>query len=325
MWHDTRLYFQYQISIRNVEMPQITPMLGETGNPVQVIALDSRKSEQVVSDKQYLKILQVSDLLSRHLSLADILTVFSNEIKSMVPHSSYRYVCEQLKEPVVRSGKVNLHSLHYQLTIQQMDLGKLSIYRKQPFSTNELCQFEELLCALVYPLKNALMYHSAIMSAYKDPLTGINNRAAMDKLLPREVRLAKRHDQRLALMIMDLDGFKAINDNCGHDRGDQLLQNVAHSVQACLRDTDMLFRYGGDEFVAALPHTDVQGALDVAERILGGIKQLDTEECYDAHNVGMSIGLSMLHAGDDFSRFFKRVDQALYRAKKDGKHRVIIA
>ena len=79
-------------------MPQTTPLLGEASNPVQIIALDSRKSEQVLSDKQCLKILQLSDLLSRHLSLADILKVFSKEIKALVPHGGYRYVSEQLEE-----------------------------------------------------------------------------------------------------------------------------------------------------------------------------------------------------------------------------------
>lgn len=305
-------------------MPQTTSLLGETTNPVQIVALDSRKTEQIISDKQYLKILQISDLLSRHLELKDILNVFSSEIKALVPHDSYRYVSEEFSTPV-RNGDVEVHSLHYHLTIHQNDLGELTIYRKHPFSTNELCQFEDLLCALVYPLRNALMYQSAVTSAYRDPLTKINNRAAMDKLLPREVRLAKRHDQRLAMMIMDLDGFKTINDNCGHDMGDQLLQSVAQSIQHCLRDTDMLFRYGGDEFVAALPHTDVQGSIDVAERILNSIKILAQQNCYKNIAIGMSMGLSMLHAGDDFSRFFKRVDQALYRAKRDGKHRVIVA
>jgi diguanylate cyclase (GGDEF)-like protein len=305
-------------------MQQTTSLLGEANNSVQVIALDSRRSEQVVSDKQYLKILQLTDLLSRHLNLKEIIDVFSREIGELVKHNSYRYVSEQLKQPVSK-GRVERHSLNYHLTIQQMDLGELTFYRKQPFSTNEVCQFEDLLCALVYPLKNALLYQSAVTSAYRDPLTGINNRAAMDKLLPREVRLAKRHDQRLAMMIMDLDGFKAVNDSCGHDIGDQVLQSVSNVIESSLRDTDMLFRYGGDEFVCALPHTDVQGAIDVAERILEGIRHLDLEECYKAGELGMSIGLSMLHNGDDYNRFFKRVDQAMYRAKKDGKHRFVVA
>lgn len=305
-------------------MAQITSLSGATGNKGQVIALDSRKPEQVVSDKQYLKILQLTDLLSRHLIMEDILKVFSDEVKSLVPHSSYRYVSD-VQQIHIKKGRIDRHSLHYRLTIQQMDLGELTLYRKDPFSTNEVCQFEELLCSLVYPLKNALMYHIAVTSAYRDPLTEINNRAAMDKLLPREVRLAKRHDQRLAMMIMDLDGFKKINDNCGHDEGDRLLKKVAQLIKSSLRDTDMLFRYGGDEFVAALPQTEIQGAIDVADRILKSVKELDIKECPEFADIGMSIGLSMLHAGDDFPRYFKRVDQALYKAKKSGKHRVIVA
>jgi diguanylate cyclase (GGDEF)-like protein len=254
----------------------------------------------------------------------DILKVFSEEVKSLVAHSSYRYTSE-LQHIHIKQGRLNRHSLKYQLTIQQTDLGELTLYRKDPFSTNEVCQFEELLCSLVYPLKNALTYHIAVTSAYRDPLTEINNRAAMDKLLPREVRLAKRHDQRLAMMIMDLDGFKKINDNCGHDEGDRLLKKVAQLIKGNLRDTDMLFRYGGDEFVAALPQTEIQGAIDVADRILNSVKDLDIKECPEFADIGMSIGLSMLHAGDDFPRYFKRVDQALYKAKKSGKHRVIVA
>lgn len=305
-------------------MPQTTTLSGENKSPLQVIALDSRKSEQVVSDKQYLKILQMSDLLSRTLNLADMLKIFSHEISQLIPHSSYRYRSELLEKPL-RSGSVSAHSLNYHLTIQQMDLGDLTLYRKAPFSSNEVCQFEDLLCSLVYPLKNALMYHVAIVSAYKDPLTNINNRAAMDKMLPREIRLAKRHDHRLALMIMDLDGFKAVNDSLGHDVGDRFLVQVAKSIQKVLRDTDMLFRYGGDEFVAALPFTDAQGAIDVANRILDAIRDIEQNDFADHIQVGLSIGLSMLHAGDDFERLFKRVDQALYRAKKDGKHRVVIS
>jgi diguanylate cyclase (GGDEF)-like protein len=305
-------------------MPQITTLMGGARNKSQVIALDSRVPEQVVSDKQYLKILQLTDLLARHLDYEEIFRIFSSEIKRLVPHNGYRYVSDQ-HHARAKYGKINRHSLQYRLTIQQMDLGELTVYRKEPFSANEVCQYEELLCSLVYPLKNALMYHIAITSAYKDPVTNINNRAALDKLLPREVKLAKRHDHKLAMMIMDLDGFKSINDNCGHDVGDQLLRTVAGVIETRLRNTDMLFRYGGDEFVAALPLTDMQGALDVANRILEGVQQVEVDECIEFPKVGMSIGLSMLHAGDDFGRFFKRVDNALYEAKKSGKHRVVIA
>lgn len=301
-------------------MSQTTTLMGETKIKGEVIALDSRKPEQVVSDKQYLKILQLTDLLSRHLSLEDVFTVFSREINILVPHDGYRFVSEQ-HDARIKFGKINRHSLNYHLTVEQIDLGELTVFRKEPFSTNEVCQYEELLCSLVYPLKNALMYQVAITSAFKDPLTNINNRAAMDKLLPREVRLAKRHDQKLAMMVMDLDGFKKINDNFGHDAGDRLLKKIAEIITSRLRDTDMLFRYGGDEFVTALPHTEIQGAIDVANRIIDSVKAVAVE---DFEGIGMSIGLSMLHAGDDFNLFFKRVDNALYKAKSTGKNCVSV-
>ncbi len=304
-------------------MSNITSLGASGAGHPQVIALDSRKPEQVVSDKQYLKILQLSDLLSRHLNLEDILNVFSHEIQPLVPHNSYRYTSEQVAEPI-RQGKIDLHSLQYRLTIQQMDLGELTLYRDQPFGSNEVCQLEDLLCSLVYPLRNALLYHTAVTSAYKDPLTNINNRAAMEKLLPREIRLAKRHDHRLAMMILDLDGFKRINDEYGHDAGDRVLIRVAELIKSCLRDTDMLFRYGGDEFVAALPHTDIQGGIDVSRRILEQVLSMDMEDFGIQGGLGMSVGLTMLQAGDDFARFFKRADEALFRAKKSGKHQVVI-
>ncbi|MDJ0833285.1 MAG: GGDEF domain-containing protein [Gammaproteobacteria bacterium] len=305
-------------------MPQTTTVIGETANHGQIIALDSRRPEQVVSNKQYLKILQVTDLLSRHLHLNEIMTVFSREVMALVPFDGMRYSCQQLKSPITH-GETEGHNLHYHLTLQQMEVGDLTFYRAQPFGTNEVCQIEDLLCALVYPLRNALMYHRAITSAYRDPLTNINNRAAMDKFLPREIGLAKRHQHDLSMMIMDLDGFKAINDQYGHDAGDRLLQTVCVKIISVLRDTDMLFRYGGDEFVVALPYTDIQGALDAGDRILHSIQNLSANECPGGASIGISIGLSMLLPEDDFQSLFKRVDQALYQAKIDGKNRLVVA
>ncbi len=305
-------------------MPQTTTVIGETANHGQVIALDSRRPEQVVSNKQYLKILQVTDLLSRHLHLNEIMTVFSREVMALIPFDGMRYNCQQLKSPICH-GETEGHNLHYHLTLQQMEVGDLTFYRAQPFGTNEVCQIEDLLCALVYPLRNALMYHRAITSAYRDPLTNINNRAAMDKFLPREIGLAKRHKHSLSMMIMDLDGFKRINDQFGHDAGDRLLQTVCVKIISVLRDTDMLFRYGGDEFVVALPYTDIQGALDAGDRILHSIQNLSANECPAGASIGISIGLSMLLPEDDFQSMFKRVDQALYQAKVEGKNRLVVA
>lgn len=289
----------------------------------QVVTLDSRKSEQVISDKKFLKILQLSDLLSRTLEIEDVIQVFSEEIQSMVPHTAYRYISEQLNTPITH-GKIDRYSLNYRLTLHDQVLGEITIYRNSRFSANEVCEFEDLLCGLIYPVKNASMYQIALKSAYIDPLTNLGNRTAMQQLLPREIGLAKRHDLSMALIVIDLDGFKAINDECGHDMGDKVLQNVGKILQDAVRNTDLIYRYGGDEFVGALPQTDMQGALDVSERVRSGVAQLNLVFCKKHLNISSSIGLTMILAGDDFERAFKRADNALYKAKKAGKNKVIV-
>ena len=119
-------------------MPQTTTVIGETAfNNGQVIALDSRKSEQVVSDKQYLKILQVSDLLSRHLHLNEIMSVFCKEVMALVPHDGMHYSCQQLARPITY-GQTQGHHLQYHLTLQQMEVGDLVVISGQSGATIRL-------------------------------------------------------------------------------------------------------------------------------------------------------------------------------------------
>ena len=295
----------------------------EKSRNAQVIALDSRKSEQVTTDKKFIKILQLSDLLSRTLTLVDVIDVFSNEVQNYIPHKAYRFISERFESPVSK-GKIDRYSLNYRLTLHDQLLGELTIYRASRFSTNEVCEFEDFLCSLVYPVKNSLMYEIALKSAFEDPLTHLGNRNAMENFLPREIGLAKRHDSSMALMIIDLDGFKEINDNYGHDIGDKVLKSVGSILLEAVRNTDLIYRYGGDEFVSALPQTDMQGALDVAERVRAGIDKLSLLEDGTKINVSVSIGVTMVLAGDDFTRTFKRADKALYKAKNAGKNRIIV-
>jgi len=295
----------------------------EKSRNAQVIALDSRKSEQVTSDKKFIKILQLSDLLSRSLQIKDVIELFSKEIQDYIPHHAYRFVSERFDTPISK-GKVDRFSLNYRLTLHSQLLGELTIYRKSRFTTNEVCEFEDYLCGLVYPVKNALMYETALKSAYEDPLTHLGNRTAMENFLPREISLAKRHDSSMALMIIDLDGFKDINDNYGHDAGDKVLKDVGVILEEAVRNTDLVYRYGGDEFVSALPQTDMQGALDVAERVRLGIDTLSSIEEEPKLKVSVSIGVTMVLAGDDFNLAFKRADKALYKAKNAGKNRIIV-
>ncbi len=117
--------------------------------------------------------------------------------------------------------------------------------RDTPFSAMEISEFEELLCALLYPLRNAIYYLKAIRSATVDSLTQIGNRKAFDQTMALEVELARRHRHTLSLLAIDIDRFKHVNDTHGHHAGDTILQQLVASLQFSIRSCDQLFRYGG--------------------------------------------------------------------------------
>ena len=291
--------------------------------PAQVIALDPRSAEQTHGRSRHLRILQLSDLLSRHLNIAQIVEAFMAEIADDVDFCGYRFSCDDINI-IVEHGVIEGFNANYRLKIQNRMLGELTLFKLSSFNSRELCELEELLCSLIYPIKNALMYQIALKSAYRDPLTGLNNRLAMEMNLPREIDLAKRHSQAMALLVMDLDGFKAINDGYGHDVGDQVLREVASVISQVVRNTDLVYRYGGDEFVGGLVQTDIHGAIDVSERIRGSIDNLDLGAFGVPDPVQVSVGITLVRQGDTFISTFKRADRALYQAKLNGKNQIII-
>lgn len=291
--------------------------------PAQVIALDPRSAEQTQGNSKHLRILQLSDLLSRHLDIAQIIDAFMAEIADDVNYCGYRFSCGDINA-TVEHGVIEGFNASYRLKIQNRVLGELTLFKLSSFNSRELCELEDLLCSLIYPIKNALMYQIALKSAYRDPLTGLNNRLAMEMNLPREIDLAKRHSQAMAVLIMDLDGFKAINDGHGHDVGDQVLREVAEVISQVVRNTDLVFRYGGDEFVGGLAQTDIHGAIDVSERIRCSIGNLELSAFGVNGQVQVSIGITLVRHGDTFMSTFKRADKALYQAKLNGKNQIII-
>ncbi|MCP3687509.1 MAG: GGDEF domain-containing protein [Gammaproteobacteria bacterium] len=304
-------------------MPQPTTLFESKKPMAQVIALDSRTLEQTSSNEKRLRILQLSDMLSRNLEIEQIIQVFANDVQNELQISGYSYEYADLDLSITQ-GETRIHRANYRLMIESRELGEITFFRGVKFATDELSNLEDLLCALIYPVQNAVMYQVALKSAYSDPLTGLNNRTAMEKLLPREIELANRHTHNMALLVMDLDGFKEINDLCGHDAGDEVLRHVGRVLREAVRSTDLLYRYGGDEFVGGLAQTDINGALEVSERIRRGIEALSHASSWNVGIIEVSIGITMLRADDSFSNAFKRDDRALYRAKQAGKNQIIV-
>ena len=291
--------------------------------PAQVIALDPRPGDAAQTDQKHLRILQISDLLSRNLEIDQVIEAFMAEIAAEVNYCGYQFRSEDI-DTNIEQGVIAGFNARYRLKMQNRLLGELTLFKRSSFNSYELCELEDLMCSLLYPIRNALMYQIALKSAYRDPLTGLNNRMAMEKNLPREIDLAKRHSQSMAILMMDLDGFKQINDSCGHDVGDQVLREVARVISQVVRNTDLVYRYGGDEFVGGLAQTDIHGAIDVSERIRGSIEELELDGCGADDRVQISIGITLVRHGDSFLSAFKRADKALYQAKINGKNQVII-
>jgi diguanylate cyclase (GGDEF)-like protein len=155
-----------------------------------------------------------------------------------------------------------------------------------------------------------------------DALTGAGNRRAFDDALGHEIARAKRYGQPLSLVILDIDHFKGVNDTHGHQGGDEVLRVVARTLRSTLRDGDVLYRYGGEEFAVLLPHAQGTGAFTAAERMVRAIAAMPAHLPGGEVRVTASAGVATLSASDDGSGLVFRADAALYQAKKDGRDRV---
>ncbi|CAI3807766.1 hypothetical protein GLGCALEP_04826 [Pseudomonas sp. MM221] len=155
--------------------------------------------------------------------------------------------------------------------------------------------------------------------AERDALTRIANRYRLEKSLQTECERAQRFRQPLALIAMDMDDFKPINDRYGHALGDAALVRVADNLRTCLRELDVLARWGGDEFVIVMPQTTLGEALDVAAGLRQVMAQLQpVGDC----RLTMSYGVVQWQEGEDQHALLARADKALYRAKAAGKNAI---
>ena len=158
--------------------------------------------------------------------------------------------------------------------------------------------------------------------AYHDPLTALPNRRLFHDLLLQNLKQASRNDQKVGVLFLDMDNFKSINDLYGHDAGDILLQEVARTLQFCLRESDLLCRWGGDEFIIGLlENFGSDDIVKVAEKICSTVLQCIKEK-NSLFNVSVTIGIAISpEHGTDPDRLIRNADVAMYHAKKLGKNR----
>jgi two-component system cell cycle response regulator len=162
--------------------------------------------------------------------------------------------------------------------------------------------------------------------AITDPLTGLYNRRYMESHTNLLVTRAFEREKPLSILVTDIDHFKSVNDTHGHDAGDEVLREFADRLRSCIRGVDLACRFGGEEFVVVMPDTDLGIASRVAERIRRRIagEPFQIDRGARSVDVTISIGLAGLNGAEDMpASILKRADEALYRAKRSGRNRVV--
>ncbi|VAW75252.1 DIGUANYLATE CYCLASE (FRAGMENT) [hydrothermal vent metagenome] len=271
--------------------------------------------------------LEMTALLQSTLDIETLLGFFIRETQKSIDLSGASYIHQEY-DLALDLGNKSQFRFRYRLLVGNQKLGILTLYRHTDMDDAQTIKLEYLLSSLLYPLRNAILYLSALRTALKDPLTGVNNRTTFDKTLKREMDLARRYNTPFCMLMADIDHFKQVNDSFGHLYGDCVLRDVAQSIEQCIRSTDILFRYGGEEFVILLSNTSLSGAQLTAERIRNAVSKLGQQQQKEAHkksdnNISISIGGSELTHIDTTDSLFTRADNALYQAKNNGRNCVL--
>jgi diguanylate cyclase (GGDEF)-like protein len=234
---------------------------------------------------------------------------------------TYRYRIDDVDEsaPVVRSGVV------FPMRAEGGQVGSLTAFTRSSgrrLTDAEIDELERLAFRAGPALDNARRYTEARALADLDALTGTHNRRFFHETLAREVARAHRYRRRLALIVFDLDDFKAVNDHIGHLAGDGVLAEAAERMLSVVRSADIACRVGGDEFAIVLP----ESSADEAELLAGRIaRAIGSRPIGAAGTLRLSAGVAELRSEDRPNDLFERADEALYRAKELGKARAIVA
>jgi len=167
-------------------------------------------------------------------------------------------------------------------------------------------------------LRNALQYRAAINASMTDPLTGAGNRLALMTNLEHDMNLARRYQHDLSVLVIDIDKFKKINDTRGHSAGDNVLREMVRLINKVNRNTDLCYRYGGEEFVVTLNKTDKHGATVIARRLREAVANIGICTESGPLHITVSIGAASYTDADTRESLISRADKAMYKIKREG-------
>lgn len=217
------------------------------------------------------------------------------------------------------------------LCIKDNTIGVFLIASKQEnfFSAYETKIFEVIAAHTATQIQNAMMYQQMEKMATTDGLTGLFNHRHFQETLSRELERAERYNERVSLLLVDIDHFKKVNDTYGHPAGDKILKGVAKILASSIRGVDAAARYGGEEFAVILVNTDGRGALETAERIRRIIENSKFNTGTASIKITSSLGIAVFPGDtgiDDGAQrlLISRADNALYLAKKEGRNKAYL-
>lgn len=205
-------------------------------------------------------------------------------------------------------------------------IGQLAVACRAPAHPGDAVLVRTVARELGGPLRIVTLVEESQRQARIDALTGLLNRRAFLPALEIEVARAARYRTGLGVLLIDVDHFKAINDRHGHGAGDQVLSGLGRLLASTLRNVDVVARWGGEEFVAMLPSSDVEGARRAAERVRAAAAALSvTTPSGEALHVTISVGVAVHQSADTADGLVDRADRAMYLAKTGGRNRVEVA
>jgi len=211
---------------------------------------------------------------------------------------------------------------------QALEMG-VNDYLTRPVDKNELvARVRTQLRKKRYQDRLRHNVQLSLEMAITDQLTGLHNRRYMSRHLDNLVSQATRNGKPLSFLILDIDYFKAVNDQHGHDIGDEVLREFASRISANVRGIDLACRYGGEEFVVVMPDTDMALAFSIAERLRKSIETTPIAISRAPGKLGITISIGIaatIGTGDNTEALLHRADQALYSAKRSGRNRVVTA